>query len=144
MGEPSTQRFYIETLGCPKNAVDSDKVVASLVADGLTQASGPGDADVVVVNTCAFIEAARQESIDTILELSAVRKPGAKLVVTGCLAARAGDGLAPPRPTPSWGAQARVRSRSPCRSVHHAASRRVCETSSSSRGRPRRCRGRTS
>jgi ribosomal protein S12 methylthiotransferase len=94
MGEPSTQRFYVETLGCPKNAVDSDKVVASLVADGLTQASGPGDADVVVVNTCAFIEAARQESIDTILELSAVRKPGAKLVVTGCLAERAGDELA--------------------------------------------------
>jgi len=94
MAEPRTQHFYLETLGCPKNAVDSDKVVASLVADGLTQASGPGEADVVVVNTCAFIEAARQESIDTILALSAVRKPGAKLVVTGCLAERAGDELA--------------------------------------------------
>jgi ribosomal protein S12 methylthiotransferase len=94
MGVPRIQRFYVETLGCPKNAVDSDKVVASLVADGLAPASGPGDADVVVVNTCAFIEAARQESIDTILSLSAVRKPGAKLVVTGCLAERAGDELA--------------------------------------------------
>ena len=94
MTGPGTQRFYIETLGCPKNAVDSDKVVASLLADGLTPASGADDADVVVVNTCAFIEAARQESVDTILALSAVRKPGAKLVVTGCLAERAGDELA--------------------------------------------------
>ncbi len=94
MSEPRIQRFYIETLGCPKNAVDSDKVVASLLADGLTPALGPDDADVVVVNTCAFIEAARQESVDTILALSAARKPGAKLVVTGCLAERAGDELA--------------------------------------------------
>ena len=94
MTGPGSQRFYIETLGCPKNAVDSDKVVASLLADGLTPASGPEDADVVVVNTCAFIEAARQESVDTILALAAVRKPGAKLVVTGCLAERAGDELA--------------------------------------------------
>ena len=66
-------RFFVETLGCPKNAVDSDKVVASLVADGLVAASRPDDADVVVVNTCAFVEAARQESIDTILSLADTR-----------------------------------------------------------------------
>ncbi|MET0276658.1 MAG: MiaB/RimO family radical SAM methylthiotransferase, partial [Acidimicrobiia bacterium] len=86
--------FYIETLGCPKNAVDSDKVVASLLADGLVPAGRAEDADVVVVNTCAFIEAARQESIDTVLALSAARKPGAKVVVTGCMAERYGDELA--------------------------------------------------
>src|SRR5581483_12085743 len=87
-------RFYLETLGCPKNAVDSDKVRASLLADGLQSAESPEDADLVVVNTCAFVEAARRESIDTILALADVRKAGAKLVVTGCLAERAGDELA--------------------------------------------------
>ncbi len=87
-------RFHVETLGCPKNAVDSDKVAASLLANGLTRADGPETADVVVVNTCAFVEAARQESVDTILALAAARKPGARLVVTGCLAERAGAELA--------------------------------------------------
>jgi ribosomal protein S12 methylthiotransferase len=87
-------RFYVETLGCPKNAVDSDKVTASLVADGLVPATSPEDAELVVVNTCAFVEAARQESIDTTLALADARKPGAKLVVTGCLAERYGDELA--------------------------------------------------
>ncbi len=90
--------FWVETLGCPKNAVDSDKVTASLEADGLEAARGPDDADVVVVNTCAFIEAARQESIDTILALAEARRPGARLVVTGCLAERSGAELAAAMP----------------------------------------------
>jgi ribosomal protein S12 methylthiotransferase len=88
------ERFYIETLGCPKNAVDSDKVVASLLADGLTAVGAPEDADLVVVNTCAFIEAARQESVDTALALADRKRPGARLVVTGCMAERYGDVLA--------------------------------------------------
>lgn len=87
-------RFHVETLGCPKNAVDSEKVSATLRADGLVRADGPEDADLVVVNTCAFVEAARQESIDTILALGDRRKPHARLVVTGCLAERAGAELA--------------------------------------------------
>ena len=91
MSEPS---FWVETLGCPKNAVDSDKVVASLLADGLLPADRAQDADLVVVNTCAFVEAARQESIDTVLALTDARKAGAKLVVTGCMAERYGDELA--------------------------------------------------
>jgi ribosomal protein S12 methylthiotransferase len=86
--------FYVETLGCPKNAVDSDKVVASLLADGLIAASDPSEADVVVVNTCAFIEAARQESIEVALALADVKRAGAKLVVTGCMAERYGAELA--------------------------------------------------
>ena len=86
--------FYVETLGCPKNAVDSDKVVASLLADGLVPASDPADADVVVVNTCAFIEAARQESIDVALALADTKRPDAKLVITGCMAERYGAELA--------------------------------------------------
>jgi ribosomal protein S12 methylthiotransferase len=87
-------RFFVETLGCPKNAVDSEKVVASLLADGLVAAPDAADADVVVVNTCAFVEAARQESIDTILALAGERKNGARLVVTGCMAERYGEELA--------------------------------------------------
>jgi ribosomal protein S12 methylthiotransferase len=88
------KRFYVETLGCPKNAVDSDKVVASLLADGLAPAAAAEDADLVVVNTCAFIDAARQESIDVALALADVKRPGAKLVLTGCMAERYGDELA--------------------------------------------------
>jgi ribosomal protein S12 methylthiotransferase len=87
-------RFHVETLGCPKNAVDSDKVVASLLRDGLTPATSVEEADLVVVNTCAFIDAARRESIDVALALADARKPGAKLVVTGCMAERYGDELA--------------------------------------------------
>ncbi len=88
------RRFFIETLGCPKNQVDSDKLVGTLLADGLVPADGAGDADVVVVNTCAFIGEARQESIDTILSLEDVKKAGAELIVTGCMAERYGDELA--------------------------------------------------
>ena len=87
-------RYWVETLGCPKNQVDSDKLVGTLEADSLVAAAMPEDADVVVVNTCAFIEAARQESIDTVLALSESRRPGARLVVTGCLAERYGEELA--------------------------------------------------
>jgi len=96
MSDDSTarQRFHVETLGCPKNAVDSDKVIATLLADGLLPATSAADADLVVVNTCAFIEAARQESIDVALALSDGRKPGARVVVTGCMAERYGEELA--------------------------------------------------
>jgi ribosomal protein S12 methylthiotransferase len=86
--------FHVETLGCPKNQVDSDKLVGTLLADGLTPADSADDADLVVVNTCAFVEEARAESIQTILDLAAGKKPGAKLVVTGCLAERYKDELA--------------------------------------------------
>ncbi len=88
------ERYWIETLGCPKNQVDSDKLVGTLVADGFEEAGAPGEADLVVVNTCAFIEAARQESVDTVLALADARRDGARLVVTGCMAERYGDELA--------------------------------------------------
>jgi ribosomal protein S12 methylthiotransferase len=86
--------FWLETLGCPKNQVDSDKLVGTLTADGMVAAAAPEDADLVVVNTCAFIEPARRESVDTILALDDVRRPGARLVVTGCMAERYGAELA--------------------------------------------------
>ena len=88
-----TRTFYIETLGCAKNAVDSDKAAQGLIDDGLVATNDPTQADVVVVNTCAFIDAAREESINTTLELSGTRKAGAKLVVTGCMAQRYEDEL---------------------------------------------------
>jgi ribosomal protein S12 methylthiotransferase len=88
------QRFYVETLGCPKNQVDSDKLVGTLLADGMTPTDDVALADLVVVNTCAFIDEARKESIDTILMLEDQRKDGARLVVTGCMAERYGDELA--------------------------------------------------
>lgn len=88
------RRFHVTTLGCPKNVVDSEKVTASLLADGLIAARDPEDADLLVVNTCAFIEAAREESIEVALDLAGARKPGAQLVLTGCMAERYGEELA--------------------------------------------------
>lgn len=88
------RRFFVETLGCPKNVVDSEKVAASLVADGLVAADRAEDADLVVLNTCAFVEAARRESVDVALELAEARRPGARLVLTGCMAERYGAELA--------------------------------------------------
>ena len=86
-------RFFMQTLGCPKNQVDSDKLEGYLETQGYGRVADPADADLVVVNTCAFIEAARQESIDTVLELHEVRRDGSRLVVTGCMAERYGDEL---------------------------------------------------
>ncbi len=88
------QRFYVETLGCPKNQVDSDKLIGTLLADGMSSTDDPSAADLVVVNTCAFIDEARKESIDMILSLEEQRKDGARLVVTGCMAERYGSELA--------------------------------------------------
>ncbi len=88
------QRYYIETLGCPKNQVDSDKIAGSLMADGLVATDDASKADVVVVNTCAFIEDARKESIDTMLALDDTRKRSSRLIVTGCMAERYGSELA--------------------------------------------------
>jgi len=87
-------RFWVETLGCPKNQVDSDKILGTLLADGMVPAASVEQADLVVVNTCAFIDEARQESVDTVIALSDARREGARVVVTGCMAERYGDELA--------------------------------------------------
>ena len=68
--------YWLHTLGCPKNQVDSDKLAGRLAHDGLVPATRPGEADLVVVNTCAFIEAARQESVDAVLALADARRQG--------------------------------------------------------------------
>jgi ribosomal protein S12 methylthiotransferase len=91
-------RYWIETLGCPKNHVDSDKLAGLLVSQGYRPAESAADADLVVANTCAFIEAAREESIETVLELADAKRADARLVVTGCMAERYGDELAEAMP----------------------------------------------
>ena len=88
-----SERYWIETLGCPKNEVDSEKLVGTLDRDGMILADSPESADLVVVNTCAFIEDARKESIDAIYELNSIRNKNSELVVTGCLAERYGSDL---------------------------------------------------
>lgn len=88
----------METLGCPKNQVDSDVIAGRLAAEGYRPAAEAAEADLVVVNTCAFIDEARRESLETVDSLAARRRPGARLVVTGCLAERAGAGLRRERP----------------------------------------------
>ena len=84
--------FWIETLGCPKNKVDSEKIAGTLLMDGMRPADSVADAN-LIVNTCSFIEEAREESIETVFELSQLRTDSVELVVTGCLAERYGDDI---------------------------------------------------
>jgi ribosomal protein S12 methylthiotransferase len=89
MPEAPAQRIYFVSLGCPKNQVDTELMLGQVQAAGHALVDAPDGADVIVVNTCAFIDAAKEESIDTILEMAEHKKAGAKrLVVTGCLAQR--------------------------------------------------------
>jgi len=80
--EETVVRYWIETLGCPKNHVDSEKLAGLLQTQGYDLATSPEEADLVVANTCAFIEAAREESIETVLLLADQKQHGARLVVT--------------------------------------------------------------
>ena len=90
----STGRYWLETLGCPKNEVDSAKLAGQLAAEGYVEADTPDEATLLIVNTCAFIEAAREESIDAVLTLADSKTEGTRLVVTGCMAERYGAELA--------------------------------------------------
>jgi len=86
--------LWLTTLGCAKNQVDSEKVVAMLSEAGYTWADSPETADVVMTNTCAFIEEARAESVDTILELEDRKSDDAHSIVIGCMAQRFGTEVA--------------------------------------------------
>jgi ribosomal protein S12 methylthiotransferase len=89
------QRIYFVSLGCPKNQVDTELMLGQVRAAGHALVDAPEGADVIVVNTCAFIDAAKEESVDTILEMAQHKQRGAqKLVVTGCLAQRYAGELA--------------------------------------------------
>jgi len=89
-------KFYIITLGCPKNVVDSEMMAQLLRQEGHTLVEEPEQADLLIVNTCAFIEAARQETYEMLEELAADKKPSQKLIVAGCLPQRY-DGDVPDR-----------------------------------------------
>jgi ribosomal protein S12 methylthiotransferase len=86
---------HLVSLGCPKNQVDGELMLGLLARDGVAHVDRAEAADCVVVNTCAFIDRAKQESIETILELAAWKTaaPGRRLVVTGCLPQRYGAEL---------------------------------------------------
>ena len=86
----SAPSVWLTTLGCAKNQVDSEKVEVMLGEAGYTLAESPESADVVMVNTCAFIEEARRESVETILDLQGSKRRDAKTVVIGCMAQRFG------------------------------------------------------
>ena len=82
-------KVYIETLGCPKNFNDTEVAKGSLCGENdFTLAASPEDADIIMVNTCGFINDAKKESIDKIFEMSAYKHAGKKLVVSGCLSER--------------------------------------------------------
>jgi ribosomal protein S12 methylthiotransferase len=92
--EPGGRRFALLSLGCAKNTVDSEGISQLLAAQGYQQVDETESADLVVVNTCGFIDAARQESIDTLLELGQTKRPDQKLLATGCLTERYADEVA--------------------------------------------------
>ena len=97
-GTPPT--YHLRVLGCPKNQVDGGYLEGLMEGRGYEPAASPEQADVAIVHTCGFIEAAAQESVDTLLELGEVkrRNPGMRLVASGCLAQRHGADLADSMP----------------------------------------------
>ena len=86
-------RFYIASLGCPKNTVDSNSMAVLLQRAGLAPTLDAKSADLVIVNTCGFIELARQESLETLDDLAASLKPRQKLVAAGCWSQRSPEFL---------------------------------------------------
>src|ERR1700738_1244795 len=89
------EKVHLLSLGCPKNLADSELMLGALLRAGFEVTLDPGEAQVLVVNTCAFIEAAKKESIGALLQASQVKRRGAgrRLVVAGCLAQRYGAEL---------------------------------------------------
>src|SRR5437773_11283913 len=95
MNNASKGTYAFVSLGCPKNLVDSERMLGKLAQDGYTPVPDAAGADVVVVNTCGFIEPARQESLGVIREMLALKEQGkvGAVVVAGCLAERKKDDL---------------------------------------------------
>jgi ribosomal protein S12 methylthiotransferase len=92
MNEP--QSFYLISLGCPKNLVDSRGLATLLNHAGLVAAATPEEADLLIVNTCGFIESAREESRAVLLELAQIKRPGQRIIAAGCYSQRSPDELA--------------------------------------------------
>lgn len=92
MSEPRTKSFYIENLGCFRNQVDAEYIIASMEKAGYTHAPDASEAGVLVINTCGFIESAKEESLNTFFEFRQAY-PEAKIILAGCLAQRYGNEL---------------------------------------------------
>src|SRR5947207_7143600 len=90
MSDKKTPKVGFVSLGCPKNLVDSEVMLGILARQGYSITAQKEDADIIVVNTCGFIDSAKKESIDAILEMAELKTQGKckKLVVAGCLAER--------------------------------------------------------
>src|SRR3954452_16477110 len=93
---PTGRRVALVTLGCGRNEVDSEELAGRLAADGWLLVAEPGDADVALVNTCGFVEAAKKDSVDTLLAAADLKEGGRTkaVVAVGCLAERYGEQLA--------------------------------------------------
>ena len=91
-------KVYFETLGCPKNFNDTQAAEAFCLKEGFGIADSPENADIIVVNTCGFINDAKKESIDKIFEMAEYKEEGKKLVVSGCLSQRYSAELASEMP----------------------------------------------
>ena len=87
------RKAFLASLGCAKNLIDSEVMLGRLAGDGWEITAQASDADAVIVNTCAFIDPAKAESTETILEYAAAKRPGQRLVIAGCLAQRYGAQL---------------------------------------------------
>lgn len=85
------KQFYLLSLGCSKNTVDSESMAALLQNSGFHGVTDPNDASVLLVNTCGFIEGARQESINALRELADMKGKNQLLIAAGCMAQRYGD-----------------------------------------------------
>ena len=86
-------KVFIETLGCPKNFNDSEVASGILVDNNYIMTTNPEEADIIIVNTCGFINDAKKESIDRIFEMAELKSKGKKLIVPGCLSQRYGSEL---------------------------------------------------
>jgi ribosomal protein S12 methylthiotransferase len=93
-GAPSRKVHFV-SLGCPKNLVDTEIMLGSLMNDGYQVVENPEEADTVIVNTCGFIEASKQESLDKLMEMAALKKSAGvqKVIAAGCLTQRYKDDL---------------------------------------------------
>src|SRR6476469_9216767 len=93
---PTGRRVALVTLGCGRNEVDSEELAGRLAADGWLLVAEPGDADVALVNTCGFVEAAKKDSVDALLAAADLKQAGRPqaVVAVGCLAERDGKDLA--------------------------------------------------
>jgi ribosomal protein S12 methylthiotransferase len=95
VGDENGPRIALVTLGCDKNTVDSERMMAALVGHGARVSSNVSDAEVVIVNTCGFIQSAKEQSIETILEACELKEAGElkAVVAVGCLIQRHGEEL---------------------------------------------------